>query len=71
MHFSKELEEKLSSLYPVGSKVRCISMIDPQAVPSGTVGTIKRVDGFGHIGVNWETGSSLSLIYGEDEFELV
>ena len=43
-------------------------MDDPQAPPPGTKGTVRYVDGLGQIGVEWDTGSSLSLIPGKDHF---
>lgn len=43
-------------------------MEDPQAPPPGTKGTVYYVDDMGQIGVKWDTGSSLSLIPGEDSF---
>ena len=52
-------------------KVRLISMDDMQAVPPGTIGEVFGVDDAGSILVRWETGSHLSLIPGEDCFEIV
>lgn len=46
-------------------------MDDPYAVPSGTLGTIDYIDDEGQIGVSWDNGSSLSLLYGVDKFEVV
>ena len=43
-------------------------MDDPQAPPPGTKGTERYVDALGQIGVEWDTGSSLSLIPGKDHF---
>lgn len=43
-------------------------MDDQQAPPPGTKGTVSYVDDMGQIGVKWDTGSSLSLIPGEDSF---
>lgn len=63
--------ELLRHLYPKGCRVRCDYMEDFQAVPSGTLGTVDHVDDIGTIHVRWDTGSSLGLIYGEDEFTRV
>ena len=46
-------------------------MNDTQAPPSGTFGTIKFIDDAGTIHVQWDTGSTLGLIWGEDSFEVV
>lgn len=55
--------------YPAGTRVRLIAMNDPQAPTPGTEGTVRLVDGIGDIHVAWDTGSSLALIPGVDEFE--
>ena len=54
-----------------GDKVKCLHMDDPYAaVPSGTIGTVIAIDALGTIHVQWENGSSLGLIPGEDEWEV-
>ena len=61
--------ERLRKNYPVGTRVVLHSMDDPYApVPPGTKGTVTYVDDMGQIGVNWDNGSSLSLVPGEDSF---
>lgn len=57
--------------YPVGTKIKLIHMDDKWAVKPGTIGTVKSVDDAGTIHVNWESGSSLGLIPGVDEFEII
>ena len=42
-----------------------------QAPPKGTLGTVRGVDDAGSIMVSWDTGSSLSVVYGEDIIEKV
>lgn len=54
-----------------GARVRLISMDDMQAPPAGTEGTVQYVDDAGTIHVQWDTGGSLGLVPGEDEWELV
>ena len=63
--------DKLKQMFPRNTGVRCIKMDDEQAVPSGTIGTVVFVDDIGTIHVNWQTGSSLGLVYGVDKFEIV
>lgn len=63
----KEIENK----YRPGSKVKLFKMYDLYAPPKGTIGIIKGVDSVGNILVNWESNSSLSLISGIDEFEII
>ena len=54
-----------------GIRVRLISMDDMQAPPAGTEGTVQYVDDAGTIHVHWDTGGSLGLVPGADEWELV
>ena len=52
----------------MGTRIVLGAMDDPQAPPPGTKGTVRYVDGLGQIGVEWDNGSSLSLIPGKDHF---
>ena len=65
---AREQVEHLRQQYPAGTRITLRSMDDPQAPPPGTKGTVSYVDDLGQIGVKWDTGSSLSLIPGEDSF---
>ena len=72
MHFpSKEQIAALRERYPHGTRVELLGMDDPQAPPTGTMGEILGVDDAGQLLVRWETGSSLSIIFGVDRFEIV
>ena len=64
-------KEELLKKYPVGSRVRLLKMDDIQAPPIGTFGTVKGVDDILSILVSWDNGSGLSVVYGEDQIELV
>ena len=59
--------ESLKEQFPIGSRVELIKMDDKQAPPIGTRGTVKGVEDIGSIMVAWDNGSSLNVIYGEDE----
>lgn len=63
----KEIKEK----YKKGTKIKCLHMDDPQAIPSGTVGTVLFVDDAGQIHMKWPSGSILALIEGVDDFCIV
>lgn len=53
-------------------RVEIIKMLDSfSPVPNGTRGTITRVDDIGQIHVNWDNGSTLALIPGIDEFNII
>lgn len=64
---TKNIFESLRKQYPVGSRVELLKMEDIQAPPIGTQGTVKGIDDIGSIMVSWDNGSSLSVVYGEDE----
>ena len=63
---NKETVERIRRDYPAGSRVELVRMDDVQAPPIGTRGTVRGVDDIGSIMVSWDTGSSLSVAYGED-----
>jgi len=46
-------------------------MDDFQAPPIGSKGTVVGVDDIGSFLVQWDNGSSLNLIYGEDLFKVI
>lgn len=64
---SKDIVEGLRRKFPVGTRVELVCMDDPQAPPIGTEGTVTGVDDVGSLLVAWDTGSHLSVVYGEDE----
>lgn len=65
---TREQVERLRRQYPAGTRITLHSMDDPQAPPPGTKGTVSYVDDMGQICVKWDSGSTLSLIPGEDSF---
>lgn len=67
MYVQDEVLEMLRKEYPKGTKVELVKMDDFQAPPIGTKGEVLFVDDTGTIHVKWETGSSLGVVYGEDE----
>lgn len=70
---SKETLKMLKESYPVGTRVELIHMDDPynrKLIP-GCRGTVRIVDDAGTIHVDWDCGSRLGLVYGEDSFRKV
>ena len=63
---TKEKLEQLRKRYPEGMRVELVRMDDVQAPPPGTQGTVWGVDDMGSILVDWDTGSSLSVVPGVD-----
>jgi len=69
MDITKEWVEALRILLPAGTRVRLGAMRDPHAsVSPGTKGTVKSIDETGHIHMEWDNGSSLTLTPGVDDF---
>ena len=68
---SAEIIEKLKEIYPVGARVKLIKMEDVQAPPTGTLGTVYGVDDIGSILVKWDNGSTLNVIFKEDNIEKI
>ena len=65
---SKEIVERIRKSYPVGCRVELISMNDPyHKMTPGIQGTVEAVDDTGTIFINWDDGSSLGVVYGEDQ----
>jgi len=60
--------EALREKYPVGTEIVLDWMEDSSAPMPGTHGKVRWVDDAGTIHVNWDNGSSLGLIVGEDKF---
>lgn|SRR5574344_1888265 len=58
--------ENLRKKFPVGTRVALMRMNDRQAPPLGTKGTVTGVDDIGSIMVDWDNGSGLNVVYGED-----
>lgn len=68
---SREIVEEIRKRYPKGSRVALVFMNDTQAPPVGTLGTILGVDDIGSLMVEWDNGSHLNVIYGEDKVRIV
>ena len=65
-NISEKTLDNLRIQYPKGTRVKLIRMVDFQAPPKGTLGTVMGVDDAGSIMVSWDTGSRLSVVYRED-----
>lgn len=64
----KETLAQLKEEYPAGTRVELVHMDDPynrKLIP-GFRGTVRAVDSIGTIHVDWDCGSSLGIVYGED-----
>lgn len=54
-----------------GMRVKLLHMEDPQAPTPGTEGTVQYMDDMGTIHVAWDTGCSLGLVPGVDEWKIL
>ena len=63
--------ESLRKRYPIGCRVRLVEMDDKQAPPVGTMGIVQGVDDMGDLLVDWDNGSSLSVVLGIDAVQTV
>ena len=53
-----------------GKRIKMILMEDIEPIEPGAMGTVVKVDGIGQIIVKWDSGRNLSVIPGEDQFEI-
>ena len=70
---SKKALQELRVQFPQGARVELIKMDDPyntKLVP-GCQGTVRCVDDVGTIHVEWDCGSRLGVVYGEDICQLI
>ena len=64
----KEELEALREKYPKGCRVELVKMDNPyREMPLGMQGVVTGVDDSGSIHVDWQNGSSLAVIFREDE----
>ena len=63
----KYVVDSIKKNYPVGCRVQLDHMEDAYTkIPEGTQGTVRAVDDIGTIHVDWDCGSSLGIVHGED-----
>lgn len=64
--------EMIRRMYPEGTRIEVVSLGDPYLkLPPGSRGTVSFVDEIGTIHVNWDSGSLLGLINGQDRYKKV
>ena len=60
--------KQLREYYKPGTRVMLIRMSDPYTdLRQGDRGTVTMVDDIGTVHVNWDRGSTLGIVFGEDE----
>ena len=69
---TKETVERLRKQYPHGCRVELVRMNDPYAMlKPGEKGTVDFIDDAGTIFCNWDCGSTLGVVYGEDAVRIL
>lgn len=69
---SKATVERVRASYPSGTRVRLVRMDDPYTrLAPGTAGTVQCVDDTATIHIQWDNGSTLGAVYGEDIIEKI
>ena len=72
IYIKKEELDALRERYPQGCRVELVKMDDPyREMPPGLQGVVTGIDDTGSIHVNWQNGSSLAVIFGEDECRII
>lgn len=67
-----KVAEELRKEFPKGTRIQLERMDDPfSKIPFGTLGTVRCVDDAATIHVNWDTGVTLGLVYGEDKYHKI
>ena len=65
---SKAVVESLRHRFPDGTRVELVRMNDPYSkLQPGDRGTVEFVDDVGTVFCSWDRGSSLGVVFGEDE----
>ncbi len=68
--YDKKRVDMLREQYPIGTRIELVSMDDPYSrLKPGDKGKVMFVDDIGTIHVNWDCGSTLGLVDGEDSFK--
>jgi hypothetical protein len=71
-NISKERLSLLKEMYTQGTRVELTHMNDPFTdLVHGDTGTVVSVDDIGTIHVKWDRGSSLGIVFGEDNCEII
>ena len=65
---SRETVERVRKMYPKGTRIELIQMEDPYSrLKPGDRGTVRFVDDAATVFGDWDSGSGLGIVYGEDQ----
>ena len=69
---SKDYIEHLREKHPEGSRVQLVTLNDPYSkLKPGECGVLRFIDSMGTYFVDWDSGSGLGLVPGEDSFNIL
>ena len=68
---NKETVARVRTQFTSGTRVQLLEMDDPQAPPVGMQGTVRWVDDTASLCAEWDNGSSLNVIYGQDRVRII
>ena len=63
--------DAMKRIFTPGTRIQLIKMKDENGLPAGSLGYVDFIDDAGQIQMKWDNHSSLALIYGVDEFNIV
>jgi len=67
-----EMLKALRSYYPPGTRVELVRMEDPYTkLKPGDPGIVSFIDDTGTVFVDWDSGSRLGVVFGEDEIRKI
>ena len=70
--YHKDFVERMGNQYPPGTRVEVISLCNEEEhLKPGMKGTVVGVDDQPALLVDWDNGSSLSLLIGKDHFTVL
>ena len=70
--YHKDFVERMRNQYPPGTRVEVVSLCNKEEhLKPGMKGTVVGVDDQPALLVDWDNGSSLSLLIGKDHFRVV
>ena len=72
MLYNRDFVERMREKYPPGTRVEVVSLCNVEEhLKPGMKGTVIAVDDQPALLVNWDNGSSLSLLIGKDHFTVL
>ncbi|MDD3897692.1 MAG: DUF4314 domain-containing protein [Syntrophomonadaceae bacterium] len=67
-----DMLNSLRSYYPPGTRVELVRMEDPYTkLNPGDLGSVSTIDDTGTVFVDWDSGSTLGVVFGEDQIRKI